>query len=46
MLQLRTRVDQEVARLGADRAMLRRCVLSILGRANSVIAANGGFIED
>ena len=26
--------------------MFRRCVLSIVGRANSVIAANGGFIED
>jgi len=40
------RLDYEVARLAADGALLRRCVLSIVGRANSVIAANGGFIED
>ena len=30
----------------SDLNPFRRCVLSILGRAQSVIGANGGFIED
>ena len=56
------RLNQEVARLGADQPLLRkfylqmmnafphhcirRCALSQLGRAHSVVNANGGYLED
>ena len=63
MLQLKLRLDQEVARLAADQPLLRWtkfqinewifiwieqevCVHSLLGRAHSVIQANGGYLEN
>ena len=62
ILQLKTRLDHEVASLGADQGLLRcvldmrlhssymllfrRCVLSILGRAQNVLDNNGGYIDN
>ena len=40
------KLDQPSQLNGQIKTHFRRCVLSILGRAQSVIDANGGFIED
>jgi hypothetical protein len=46
LMELRTRIDQQVAELGNDRQLLQRVVASLLRRCHEVIAADGGYIEN